>query len=573
MLSAANALNDQKDWVNELNVFPVPDGDTGTNMTMTIISAVTAMNAADDRSMEAVCRALSTGALTGARGNSGVILSQLLRGFCRIVQEKEVLERDDLVRAFCKAVESAYKAVMKPKEGTILTVARAMKECSERLMNEENVTRFFEKVVESGDEMLQKTPEMLPVLKEAGVVDSGGQGLMILMHGILDAARGTCVRAEIPVFSNGYAATPLIRRERPGEEMNAGMRTVDTSELSTADIRYGYCTEFIIEPDKTFTESDESAFKAFLETLGDSIVCVSDETVVKVHVHTDNPGTVLQKALGFGQLSRIKIDNMREEHEERLIKNASKIAAEQKAQAEAEKAQADAAKKEAEEKTNPRKENGFVVVCSGAGFERIFRENGADYIINGGQTMNPSTEEFINAITAVNAENVFVFPNNKNVILAANQAATMVEDRNVMVIPSTSVPQGISAMLGFTESASPDDNASMMQEVLDAVATIDVTYAVRDSVMEGIEVRTGDIMALDGKKILASGSDIQEAAKNAVLKAVTDETFAVTLYYGHDTEKEAAEALGQELTEALPDVDVVVAEGGQPIYYYVISVE
>lgn len=413
-LAGAKNLEVKKEWINELNVFPVPDGDTGTNMTLTIMSAVKEVNGITDLTLETLAKAISSGSLRGARGNSGVILSQLLRGFTKRIREHEELDAVTLARAIDKGVETAYKAVMKPKEGTILTVARGVADKALELAEDaEDLQSFFEDVLAEGNRVLQRTPEMLPVLKEAGVVDSGGQGLMVVLEGAFDAFMGK----EIDLtFDAGESA-----------------KVVKISPQAEADIKFGYCTEFIVVLDKKFTEQDEVEFKSYLSSIGDSIVCVADDEIVKIHVHTNDPGLAIQRALTFGSLSRIKIDNMREEHQEKLIKDAEKVAAKQ--------AEEDAQK--------TRKEVGFISVSIGEGFGEIFRDLGVDYLIEGGQTMNPSTEDMLNAIARVNADTIFIFPNNKNIILAANQAKALTKDKNIVVIPTKTVPQGITAVINL----------------------------------------------------------------------------------------------------------------------------
>jgi len=544
-LSGAQSLDAKKDWINELNVFPVPDGDTGTNMTMTIMSAVKELMALEEDTMEGVAKAVSSGALRGARGNSGVILSQLCRGFVKSIREKETLDIPDLEEAIHKAVESAYKAVMKPKEGTILTVARGISEKAAEIKDTDDMEYFIRTCIEYGDEVLLQTPEMLPVLKQACVVDSGGQGLMVVLKGVYDAFMGKEPDMSAPEMA-------VVHKESI---------TVDTSDLDTSDIKFGYCTEFIIKLGVPFSEADEDALKEFLNGIGDSIVCVWDEDIVKIHVHTNEPGRALQKAIEYGQLSRIKIDNMREEHEERLFKDAVKLAAEQKA--------ADEAKKKAE----PRVPYGFVSVCAGEGLAEIFREVGVDHVIEGGQTMNPSTEDILSAIDQVNADNVFVLPNNKNIVMAANQAKALTEDKNVIVIPSATVCQGISCMLNYSPDMSPEENEAAMNDMMSMVKTIEVTYAVRDTVIDDVEIHKDDFMAIGGGKILANGKDLTETVKAAVDKAVDEDSVVVSLYYGSDVTEDDANAMAEAIAPVLKDTEASVAYGGQPVYYYIISVE
>ena len=538
-LAGAKNLEVKKEWINELNVFPVPDGDTGTNMTLTIMSAVKEVNALSDITMESLAKAISSGSLRGARGNSGVILSQLLRGFTKSIKEHDVLDAIALARAFDKGVETAYKAVMKPKEGTILTVARGVADKALELAEDaENLQEFFEDILAEGNDVLSKTPDMLPVLKEAGVVDSGGQGFMVVLEGAYDAFMGKEINLE---FDAGETA-----------------KVVKISPQAEADIKFGYCTEFIIVLNKDFTDNDERSFKEYLSSLGDSIVCVADDEVVKIHVHTNDPGLAIQRALTYGSLSRIKIDNMREEHQEKLIKDAEKLAAQQ---AEEEKA------------STPRKEVGFISVSIGDGFGDIFRDLGVDYLIEGGQTMNPSTEDMLNAIDKVNADNIFIFPNNKNIILAANQAKALTEDKNIIVIPTKTVPQGITAVINFVPEKSVEENEADMVEEIKRVKTAQVTYAVRDTHIDEKEIHQGDIMGIGDHGMLAVGQDVSAVAKEAAVAMVDDDTELISIYYGEDFSQEDAEALGAELEEMYDYCDVEVNFGGQPIYYCIISVE
>ncbi|MBQ9910749.1 MAG: DAK2 domain-containing protein [Lachnospiraceae bacterium] len=551
-LSAANALNENKDWINELNVFPVPDGDTGTNMTMTIISAAKDVLAEDVVTMSTVCRAIASGALKGARGNSGVILSQLFRGFSRIAREKDVLTQNDIIDAFKRAVESAYKAVMKPKEGTILTVAKEMTEKAEEYRDGEDFDEFLSEVLKTGEETLKRTPELLPVLKQAGVVDSGGQGLMVVMHALADAYYGKNVNTALPeLFSHD------------AQDTHPAQGSVNVSDIETADIKFGYCTEFIIKLEMPFSEKDETEFKDFLSSIGDSIVCVADDDIVKIHVHTDDPGLAIQTALAYGQLSRIKIDNMREEHEERLFKNTEALAKEQK--------ERDEQRRNAN--SGPRKEIGFVQVASGEGLQSLLKDLGVDYVISGGQTMNPSTEDILQAIRLVNADTVFVFPNNSNIIMAANQAVSMTEDKKAVVIPTRSVVEGISSMIAAIPDADADANAEAMNENLHCVKDIEVTYAIRTTTINGVEIHEGDYMALSGKDILGCGPTIEGVVKEAVRRAADTDTAMITLYYGADVTEEDAEALRREVEKIVSDAEVEVVYGGQPVYAYFIAVE
>ena len=538
-LAGAANLEAKKEFINELNVFPVPDGDTGTNMTLTILSAAKEVKALENPDMVAIAKAISSGSLRGARGNSGVILSQLLRGFTKEIREHKEIDTITLAKACERATATAYKAVMKPKEGTILTVAKgASQKAAELAETTEDLDTFISEVINYAQEVLEKTPEMLPVLKEAGVVDSGGQGLLEVMRGAYDAFQGK----EID-----YSAI----------EASAGTKMVKPSEQAETEIKFGYCTEFIIMLEKEFTAKDETEFKAYLESIGDSIVCVADDDIVKIHVHTNDPGLAIQRALTYGQLSRMKIDNMREEHQERLIKDAEKLAAQQ---AEAKKAE-------------PRKEVGFIAGSMGEGMNEIFRELGADYIIEGGQTMNPSTEDMLNAIDQVNAEHIFILPNNKNIILAANQAQTLTEDKDIIVVPSKTVPQGITAIINYMPDADAQTNLEAMIEGIGNVKTGQVTYAVRDTHIDDKEIHEGDIMGIGDSGILAVGQSVEETTKEMLAQLVDEDTELISLYYGQDVQEESAENFAQEIEDLYPDVDVDVHSGGQPIYYYVLSVE
>ena len=537
-LAGAKNLEVKKEWINELNVFPVPDGDTGTNMTLTIMSAVKEVNNLEDVQMTSLAKAISSGSLRGARGNSGVILSQLLRGFTKGIRDLEELDAVALARAVDKGVETAYKAVMKPKEGTILTVARGVADKALELAEDaEDLQTFLEDVLEEGRRVLAKTPDMLPVLKEAGVVDSGGQGLMVVLEGAFDAFMGKEVDLT---FDGGESA-----------------KVVKITPQAEADIKFGYCTEFIIVLNKEFTAEDEVDFKAYLSSMGDSIVCVADDEVVKIHVHTNDPGLAIQRALTYGSLSRIKIDNMREEHQEKLIKDAEKIAAQQ-----------------AEEAAKaPKKEVGFISVSIGEGFGQIFRDLGVDYLIEGGQTMNPSTEDMLNAISKVNAEHIFILPNNKNIILAANQAKALTKDKDIIVIPTKTVPQCITAVINYVPEKSVEDNEKDMTEEITRVKTGQITYAVRDTHIDDKEIHEGDIMGIGDHGMLAVGKEVAAVAKETVEQMVDDETELISIYYGEGFTEEEAEKLAGELEEQYDYCDVEVNCGGQPIYYCIISVE
>ena len=538
-LAGASNLDAKKEWINELNVFPVPDGDTGTNMTMTIMSAAREVGGlGENPEMKVLAKAISSGSLRGARGNSGVILSQLFRGFCKVVGEYDEVDVCVLCDAFQKAVETAYKAVMKPKEGTILTVAKGAADKALELVDEtDDLVYFCDEVIKHADYVLSQTPEMLPVLKQAGVVDSGGQGLMQVLKGAYDALLGKEVDYTIDVPTGGSSFVKI-------------------SAETEAEIKFGYCTEFIIVLNKPMTEEDELGFKAFLESIGDSIVVVADDEVTKTHVHTNDPGLAIQRALTYGSLSKIKIDNMREEHEEKLLKEAE--------------AQALAA---AEKKDEPRKEMGFVAVSIGEGMNEIFRGLGVDYIIEGGQTMNPSTEDMLTAIDNVNADHVFILPNNSNIIMAANQAAALVEDKEIIVIPTKTVPQGITAVINFSPDASAEDNKETMIEEIGNVKTGQVTYAVRDTEIDGFEIRENDYMGIGDKSILAVGTDMNTVTIEMLEKMIDEDSAMVSIYFGSDSSEEAAAEIAAAVEEKYPDVDVEINDGGQPIYYYVISVE
>lgn len=551
-LAGAKNLEAKKEWINELNVFPVPDGDTGTNMTMTIMSAATEVsNLGANPDMADLAKAISSGSLRGARGNSGVILSQLFRGFTREIREHDKLDTVVLSDAFQRAVETAYKAVMKPKEGTILTVAKGAADRAMEMIGEtEDLTVFLDEVIKYSVEVLDKTPEMLPVLKEAGVVDSGGQGLVTVLQGAYDALMGK----EIDYTIETPAAGGVIK----------------ISEQAQQDIKFGYCTEFIIVLNQPLEQRQELGFKAFLDSIGDSIVVVADDEITKVHVHTNDPGLAIQRALTYGSLSKIKIDNMREEHQEKLIKDAGKVAAQQKEEDNERRFQQD---RMAEKEQQPKKDMGFVSVSIGEGINEIFKGLGADYIIAGGQTMNPSTEDVLNAIEEVNADNIFILPNNKNIILAANQAASLIEEKNVFVIPTKTVPQGITALINFMPDSSAEENAKRMTEELSNVKSGQVTYAVRDTLLDGKSIKQGDYMGLGDGTILSVGRDMETVTKEMVAEMVDEDSAIISVYYGEEVEEAAAEKLGADLEEQFEDCEVEVHFGGQPIYYYVISVE
>ncbi len=550
-LAGAKNLDSKKDWINELNVFPVPDGDTGTNMTMTIMSATKEVSSLTNPTMAELAKAISSGSLRGARGNSGVILSQLFRGFCKVIKEYDEIDVTILCEACQKAVETAYKAVMKPKEGTILTVAKGAAEKALELSDEtEDVVTFVEEVIKQAEYVLDQTPEMLPVLKQAGVVDSGGQGLVQVLKGAYDALIGKEIDYTIEGAPTGAAPAKI-------------------SAETEAEIKFGYCTEFIIVLNAPMSDNEEHAYKAFLESIGDSIVVVADDEIVKTHVHTNDPGLALQKALTFGSLSKIKIDNMREEHQEKLIKDSQKLAAQQKAEEEAyEAAQAD------EKISNmPAKEMGFVSVSIGEGMNEVFRGLGVDYLIEGGQTMNPSTEDMLNAIEHVNAKTVFILPNNKNIIMAANQAVDLVEDKQIIVIPTKTIPQGITALVNYIPDHSAEENKEQMMAEIENVKTGQVTYAVRDTEIDGKTIKQNDFMGIGDKSILSVGTDLRATTLEMVDAMVDEDSAIVSIYFGSDSDEDSANELAAAIEEKYPDVEVEVNDGGQPIYYYVISVE
>ena len=552
-LAGAKNLEAKKEWINELNVFPVPDGDTGTNMTMTIMAAAAEVqNLGDNLNMTSLAKAISSGSLRGARGNSGVILSQLFRGFTKGISKHEELDSVILSDAFQKAVETAYKAVMKPKEGTILTVAKGGADKALELIGEtDDLTVFLDKVIKHADYVLSQTPEMLPVLKQAGVVDSGGQGLVTVLKGAYDALMGKEIDYSI-------------------ESTETGSGVVKISKQAEQDIKFGYCTEFIIVLNQSLEEKDELNFKSFLESIGDSIVVVADDEITKVHVHTNDPGLAIQQALTYGSLSKIKIDNMREEHQEKLIKDAEKAAAEQKAADEKRRSQQEALE---DKNQAPKKDMGFISVSIGEGINEIFKGLGVDYIIAGGQTMNPSTEDMLNAIDEVNADHIFILPNNKNIILAANQAASLIEEKDIFVIPTKTVPQGVTALINFMPDSTAEENAQHMTEELSNVKSGQVTYAVRDTLIDDKSIKQGDYMGIGDSSILSVGKDMESVTKEMVAQMVDEDSAIISIYYGEEIEDEAAEQLGKELGEQYPDCEIEVHYGGQPIYYYVVSVE
>ena len=556
-LSGAKSLEAKKEYINELNVFPVPDGDTGTNMTLTIMSAAKDVYALENPDMQTLCKCISGGSLRGARGNSGVILSQLLRGFTKVIKEHNELNTAVISAGMDKAVETAYKAVMKPKEGTILTVAKGVAEKANELFEagETDLTVFGQKILEHANEVLQQTPELLPVLKEAGVVDSGGQGLVEVLQGAYDALCGKEVDFTMD------AATS----EAAGETRKLGTPSRSLQAQADMEIRYGYCTEFIILLQKSFPAKAEQDFKSYLEEIGDSIVLVSDGEVVKVHVHTNDPGLAIQRALKYGALSNMKIDNMRLEHQEKLIKMSEQQS----------KAQSSDSLNVAlvQEQPGEKKAVGFITVSAGAGIGEIFKNLGVDCLIEGGQTMNPSTEDMLKAIEMINAETIFIFPNNKNIILAANQAGDLTEDKKIIVVPTKNVPQGISALISYVPDMTPQENLEAMMAETEKVKTGQITYAVRDTVIEGTEIHQDDYMGIGDAGILSNGRDIDEVMINMLDKMITDETELVSIYYGSDVKEADAQALLEKIQEKYGSVDVEFQNGGQPVYYYIVSAE
>lgn len=537
-LAGAYNIDNKKEYINELNVFPVPDGDTGTNMSLTIMAAAKEVAALVDPTIDELAKTISSGSLRGARGNSGVILSQIFRGFCKHIKGKEYLTVNDLAIGFQKGVETAYKAVMKPKEGTILTVAKGVAEMAAKSAKDnDDLQTFAKRVIEYGDEVLSKTPDMLPVLKEAGVVDSGGQGLMEVIKGAYDGIMGK----EVEIQPSSASGTVKVSKT--------------SEEISTAHIKFGYCTEFIIMLENEYNDKIENKFKAYLESIGDSLVVVSDDEIVKVHVHTNHPGQAFEKGLEYGSLTNMKVDNMREEHREKVIKEQDKI------------------KEESNNTKEPMKTYGFIAVSVGSGINEILKEIGVDYIIEGGQTMNPSTEDVLDAISKVNAENIFILPNNKNIVLAANQAASIEEEKNIIVIPSSTVPQGISALIAYDVNSSVDENENAMKEALKAVKTGQITYAVRDTSIDGITIKNGDIMGIDDTGIKAVGDKINEVTLSLLDKMIDEDSELISVYYGEEVSSEDANALSLEIENKYPDCDIDMCKGNQPIYYYIVSVE
>lgn len=572
-ISGANNISNNKEYINELNVFPVPDGDTGTNMSLTIMTAASEVEAIQNPTIDLIAKAISGGSLRGARGNSGVILSQLFRGFCKDVKGKKKLEIEDLASGFARGVETAYKAVMKPKEGTILTVARGMSEKAADLIDTENdIITFLELVIEHGEKVLAKTPDMLPVLKEAGVVDSGGQGLIEVMKGILLSLKGEGVILKDPqpqALARGAGVLeeiPKARAKGSGKE-----------DISTADIKFGYCTEFIILLEKELKDSQVEDIKEYLLSIGDSLVCVADEELVKIHVHTNHPGRAFEKGLEYGQLTRCKVDNMREEHSERVIMENEKVKAAEQEEAfkkmKEERAAAKNAEKEEVEQPEELQKYGVIAISTGDGLTELFKELGAGYVVSGGQTMNPSTQDILDAVAKVNAENVFILPNNSNIILAANQAASISKDKKILVVPSKTIPQGISALLNFNEAEEPEANLETMTSAMKEVKSGEITYAVRDTSIDGKEIHKDDIMGLGDKGLAAVGTDVDAVLDELVASLVDEDSGLISIYYGEDITEEKANEVAERLAEKYDDLEVEVKRGGQPIYYYLLSVE
>ena len=557
-LAGANNLEAKKEWINELNVFPVPDGDTGTNMSMTIMSAAKEVAAMTDPTMASLAKAISSGSLRGARGNSGVIVSQLFRGFTKVIAEYDELNVRIISDAFQKATETAYKAVMKPKEGTILTVAKGMSDKAAELGEEtDDLVYFCEEIIKEGDHVLSKTPDMLPVLKQAGVVDSGGQGLMQVLKGAMDALLGKEVDYNIEAAA------------QPTEKSSSSNSYIDAQ--AEQEITFTYCTQFLIMLEHPFTEKQEMDFKSYLESIGDSIVVVADDEIVKVHVHTNDPGKAMQRGLTYGSLTTIIIENMRLERDEKI--SAMKEKEMQSTQAAEQEIKAMEELTAEEEVQTEEKEMGFISVSIGAGINEIFKGLGVDHIIEGGQTMNPSTEDMLQAIAKVNARNIFILPNNKNIIMAANQAASLTEDKNIIVIPTKTIPQGITALVNYIPDSTPEDNAERMTEEIQLVKTGQVTYAVRDTVIDDKEIRQGDYMGIGDKGILSVGTDMTKTVLTMIAEMIDEDSALLSIYYGEDMDEDSANAIAEKVEASYPDVEVEVHSGGQPIYYYVISVE
>lgn len=554
-LAGAKNLEHKKEWINELNVFPVPDGDTGTNMSMTIMSAAKEVAAITEPDMASLAKAISSGSLRGARGNSGVILSQLFRGFTKVISEYDEINVAILASACEKAVETAYKAVMKPKEGTILTVAKgAAKRANDlAVAGEKDLEVFISEVIKEAEYVLSQTPEMLPVLKQAGVVDSGGQGLVEVLKGAFDAFLGKELDLSIEAV--------------PQASVNKSALTPNIEAQAQAEIKFCYCTQFLIMLNKPFNIKHEMDFKEYLESIGDSIVVVADDEIVKVHVHTNDPGLAMQKALLYGSLTTIIIENMRLERDEKVSDMMEKQMQDSTS--------AEVTKSATSEPEVPmeHKDTGFITVSIGEGMNEIFRSLGVDYIIEGGQTMNPSTEDMLNAIEKINADNIFIFPNNKNIILAANQAKALTTDKNIIVIPTKTVPQGITAIINYVPDVSAEENEAVMTEEAAKVATGQVTYAVRDTMIDDKEIHQGDYMGIGDNGILSVGTDLQEVAFEMISEIMKNDYELISIYYGADITENLANELVARIEEAFSSCDVELQFGGQPIYSYIMSAE
>ena len=547
IIAGANELAANKQLVDAMNVFPVPDGDTGTNMSLTVMAAAREAEKKGSLMAADVTKAASSGALRGARGNSGVITSQLFRGFAKGLEGMEEAGVKELAAAAEQAVKTAYKAVMKPKEGTILTVARGCAEAAEKLSHEtDDIEAFLTGIIAYGHEVLAQTPEMLPVLKQAGVVDAGGRGLLYILEGALKQLKAGDQHVTLNDGQSATAAAPE-------------MDVASLASIENESITFGYCTEFFINvqgADETVT----TGLKNYLGTIGDSVVCVADDEIIKIHVHTDHPGLAIEKALTIGSLTGLKIDNMREQHTNAISFTGEATAAPAPVAAEPAVDQ-------------PRKDVGFVSISAGAGLTAIFKNLGVDEVIEGGQTMNPSTEDILNAVDKINADHIFVLPNNKNIILAAEQAAALSEDKKLHVIPSRSVPEGISAMFCFEADADPDEMEAAMKDAIKLVDTATVTYAVRDTSIGDKEIREGNILGMLNDQIEVVSEDVMEGTKELIKASIKDESEVVGIYYGVDATEESAEELAAFIEENYPDCEVEVQSGGQPLYYYIISVE
>lgn len=527
-VSGANNLQNHKELVDKLNVFPVPDGDTGTNMSLTISYAIKELEKVENIDVTNVGKALSKGSLMGARGNSGVILSQIIRGIAKSVEGKETLDTKDFAKALKNGADTAYKAVIKPIEGTILTVIRESADYAVKVSKKEtDMIKFLELVIKEANESLKNTPNLLKSLKEAGVVDSGGKGLVLMYDGFLSALKGHII-------------------ELSNNNTSQNVQVIGETNFNSEDIEFGYCTEFILESDKI----DEIQMRDLMMPLGDSLAVVGDEGVIKVHVHTENPGKALEIAVQYGQLITIKIENMRVQHENIVLEASEEVAVH----------------KEDE------KEFGFIATSMGEGLNKIFKDFGVDHIIEGGQTMNPSTEDFVKAINLVNAKNIFIFPNNSNIIMAANQAKD-ISEKNVIVIPTKNTPQALTALISFNEDVSAEENEEVFNEALTMVKSGQVTFAVRDTIMNDIEVKEGNIIGIAESKLLSAGDSVENVTKGMIEELVDEDASIITLFFGEDTKEEDANKLKDELQEKYDELDVELYYGGQPLYYYLISVE